>query len=160
MSVTINRNAGGKYGVVEPNHLSAPRNGQVYAQRPAAASINVLENGMFVNYGADEVTLGGKYMVFNEEKLYDPRKQSHADYAMKKEDFYDGKMVPRVFFMHTGDIFTTNTVKNGTYTKGNKLVVNASTGVLEVGTENAVAEVIAETTLPDGITPAIKVQML
>jgi hypothetical protein len=33
------------YGQVEDNHLSAPRNGQVYAQLPAASDIELLENG-------------------------------------------------------------------------------------------------------------------
>lgn len=38
------------YGQVEPNHLSAQRTGQIYAQLPAAASIEVLEQGQFVKY--------------------------------------------------------------------------------------------------------------
>ena len=33
------------YGQVEPNHLSARRNGQIYAQLPADSSITLLENG-------------------------------------------------------------------------------------------------------------------
>ena len=33
------------YGQVEPNHLSAQRTAQIYAQLPAAADITVLENG-------------------------------------------------------------------------------------------------------------------
>lgn len=33
------------YGQVEPNHLSAQRTAQIYAQLPAAEAINVLENG-------------------------------------------------------------------------------------------------------------------
>ena len=31
------------FGQVEPNHLSAQRTGQIYAQLPAAATINKLE---------------------------------------------------------------------------------------------------------------------
>ena len=38
------------YGQVEPNHLSAQRTGQIYAQLPADSSIEVLENGQFVKY--------------------------------------------------------------------------------------------------------------
>ena len=38
------------YGQVEPNHLSAQRTGQIYAQLPAAANIDVLQNGQFVKY--------------------------------------------------------------------------------------------------------------
>jgi hypothetical protein len=33
------------YGQVEPNHLSAQRTAQIYAQLPAASTIEVLENG-------------------------------------------------------------------------------------------------------------------
>ena len=38
------------YGQVEPNHLSAQRNGQIYAQLPANGEIEVLEQGQFVKY--------------------------------------------------------------------------------------------------------------
>ena len=38
------------FGQVEPNHLSAQRTAQVYAQLPAAADIKVLEQGQFVKY--------------------------------------------------------------------------------------------------------------
>ena len=153
----------GKFGVVEPNHLSAPRNGQVYAQLPADDSISVLENGMFVDYdyATGTVKLGGKYMVFNEEKLYDERKQSHRDYAMKAADFYDGKMYPRVFAMHAGDIFTTNTVKDGTNAEtGAKLYIGTDGFLTTVGSGSEFAVVAdANATLPDGITPALKIQV-
>ena len=46
----ITANGGYGYGQVEPNHLSAQRTSQVYAQLPAAADINVLEQGQFVKY--------------------------------------------------------------------------------------------------------------
>ena len=103
------------YGQVEPNHLSAQRTAEIYAQLPAKADIAVLENGMFVkyDYAAGKIDFTGEgpwMMVFNEEKLYDERKQMHRDYAMKKSDFYDGVMTPRVFRMYAGDIFTTNKV--------------------------------------------------
>ena len=59
MAVTIARTG---FGYVEPNHLSAPRNGQVYAQLPAAEDIEVLENGMFVkyDYAAGECNFDGE----------------------------------------------------------------------------------------------------
>ena len=38
------------YAQVEPNHLSAQRTGQIYAQLPAASDIDILENGQFVKY--------------------------------------------------------------------------------------------------------------
>ena len=36
------------FGQVEPNHLSAQRNGQVYAQLPCNKDNKILENGQFV----------------------------------------------------------------------------------------------------------------
>ena len=62
------------FGQVEPNHLSAQRTAQIYAQLPAAASINILENGQFVkyDYAHGEVNTTGKgewMLVFNEIKL-------------------------------------------------------------------------------------------
>ena len=34
---------------------------------------------------------------------------NHKDYAMKKSDFINGEMYPRLLKISTGDIFTTNT---------------------------------------------------
>ena len=79
------------YGQVEPNHLSAQRTAQIYAQLPAAASINVLENGQFVKYNykdgvVDYVGAGEWMLVFNEVKVYRDH-ESDCDFAMKKEDY-------------------------------------------------------------------------
>ena len=79
------------YGQVEPNHLSAQRTGQIYGQLPAAASINVLEQGQFVKYDyANEVcnfTGPGEWMlVFNEIKLY-REGQNDCEFAMVKTDY-------------------------------------------------------------------------
>lgn len=79
------------YGQVEPNHLSAQRTGRIYAQLPAKASIDVLENGQFVKYDYEnkEVNFTGKgewMLVLNEVKLY----RDHTDYndfAMVKGDY-------------------------------------------------------------------------
>ena len=163
MALTIAREG---FGYVEPNHLSAPRNGQVYAQLPAAEDIEVLENGMFVkyDYAAGECNFDGEgpwMMVFNEEKLYDERHQMHRDYAMQKSDFYDGVMTPRVFAMVPGDIFTTNAVKEAEYTVGDKLKVGAD-GRLEAGTAAAgehAFKVVKETTMPD-LQAGIKIQVI
>lgn len=40
------------YGQVEPNHLSAQKTGQIFAQLPAYADIEILENGQFAKYDA------------------------------------------------------------------------------------------------------------
>ncbi len=79
------------YGQVEPNHLSAQRNGQVYAQLPAAANIDVLENGQFVKYdyrnGVCNFTGAGEWMlVFNEVKVYNDY-EGDADFAMIKANY-------------------------------------------------------------------------
>ena len=163
-------NDDGKKGVVEPNHLSAPRNGQVYAQYVADDAITELENGMFVKYDAadgelnmDNATDGPWYMVFNEEKLYDERKQSHRDYSMKAADFSDGKVVPRIFAVQPGDIYTTNTLADAaSYAVGAKLYPNAY-GLLSSTVpqgKTAFAEIVKEYTLPDGITPAVKIRII
>lgn len=163
MAIDINRIG---YGVVEPNHLSAPRNGQVYAQLPANESIDVLENGMFVkyDYANGEVNFTGEgpwMLVYNEEKLYDERKQMHRDWAQLKSDAYDGVIVPRVFALVPGDIYTTNMVKIGSYNVGDMLKVGDE-GVLEAGVaadgEHSF-KVVKEWTLPDG-QPAIKIQVI
>ena len=79
------------YGQVEPNHLSAQRNGQIYAQLPADPEIPVLEQGQFVKYdyasGLVNFTGAGEWMlVFNEIKLYRDG-QSDCEFAMKKDDY-------------------------------------------------------------------------
>jgi hypothetical protein len=49
-------------------------------------------------------------LVYNEEKLYDERKQSHKDFVYKAEDFTDGKLYPRLIKTDIGDIYTTNSL--------------------------------------------------
>lgn len=153
------------FAVVEPNHLSAPRSGGVYGQLPADDSITMLEQGTFVkyDYAAGKINFTGEgpwMMVFNEEKLYDERKQMHRDYAMKKSDFYDGVMTPRVFRMYAGDIFTTNNVKADDYDLGDVLVPGTN-GVLEKGAkgESLAVKVAKLTTMPDG-QPGLKLQVI
>lgn len=89
------------YGQVEPNHLSAQRNGQIYAQLPTASTIELLENGQFVKYdyghyiengeekvSAPEVnfTGAGEWMlVLNEIKLY--RGEPDCAFAMVKGNY-------------------------------------------------------------------------
>lgn len=121
------------YGQVEPNHLSAQRNGQIYAQLPADDAIDLLENGQYVKYdyanGKVDFTGEGEWMmVFNEVKLYDDSRESYKDFAMEKDNYTPGtykntsnqqvpvehgvstagQMVPRVIKTSVGDIYTTN----------------------------------------------------
>lgn len=161
----VQLNGHSNFGIVEPNHLSAPRSGGVYGQLPADDSIEILEQGTFVkyDYAAGKVDFTGEgpwMMVFNEEKLYDERKQMHRDYAMKKSDFYDGVMTPRVFRMYAGDIFTTNNVKADDYDLGDVLVPGTN-GVLEKGAkgQGLAVKVAKLTTMPDG-QPGLKLQVI
>ena len=79
------------YGQVEPNHLSAQRTGQIYAQLPVAAEIEILENGQFVKYDYEKevVDFEGKgewMLVFNEVKVY-REGQSDCDFAMLRDNY-------------------------------------------------------------------------
>lgn len=79
------------YGQVEPNHLSAQRTGQIYAQLPAAANVEVLEQGQFVKYdyanGVCNTTGKGEWMlVYNETKLYRDD-QNDCEFAMIKGNY-------------------------------------------------------------------------
>ena len=153
------------YGQVEPNHLSAQRTAQIYAQLPCEDSIEVLENGQFVkyDYANKEVNLTGKgewMLVFNEIKLYDDRKQMYRDFAMKKEECVNGEIVPRVFKTNIGDIYTTNMVDSTKeYEVGALLKVNDK-GILTTGgslkDDDMCWEVAMVYTLADG-QPAIKI---
>ena len=79
------------YGQVEPNHLSAQRTGQIYAQLPADPDIELLENGQFVKYdyakGVVDFDGEGEWMlVFNEVKVY-REFESDCDFAMIKDNY-------------------------------------------------------------------------
>ena len=157
------------FGQLEPNHLSAQRNGQLYAQLPCEASIEVLQNAQFVKYdyaeGEVNFTGEGEWMlVYNEVKLYDPR-HSYKDFALQKKNFVDGVMVPRVMKTMPGDIFTTNLVELGdkgdALVAGDKLVVGTN-GILEYSAspaEGMIWQVAKVYTMADG-QPAVKIQRI
>ena len=132
------------YGQVEPNHLSAQRTGQIYAQLPAKSDINILEQGQFVKYdyaananGIGEVnfTGAGEWMlVYNEIKLYrdhlDGTKQWDCEFAMIKDDYqariytpYDWEM-PEVEY------------HNGLYLNGKDELGNTSKTITQTVTMN------------------------
>ena len=79
------------YGQVEPNHLSAQRTAQIYAQLPADPAIEVLEQGQYVKYdyanGLVNFTGAGEWMlVYNETKLYREH-QLDCEFAMVKGNY-------------------------------------------------------------------------
>lgn len=185
------------YGQVEPNHLSAQRTGQIYAQLPAKADIEVLENGQFVKYDYQnkEVNFTGKgewLMVFNEVKLYRDYEQ-YDDFAMIKSNYAarvyspvgqdtsdvevigkvefpsltvpakmpaNTSMVPRVFKINVGDIYTTNTVNEAALVVGDELKVGTDGYLAKTGdAAGPVFVVVKVYTLADG-QPAVKLQRI
>lgn len=158
------------FGIVEPNHLSAQKTGQIFAQLPCDSSITLLENGQFVkyDYAAQKVNLTGKgewMLVMNEFKGYDKDYREHyKDYAMKAEDFVDGIMTPRVLKTNIGDIYTTNcltkantsntaTVEMGTFTLGDLFEPDATGYLQKVNSAtdgNITWQVAKVYTMPDG----------
>jgi hypothetical protein len=166
------------FGQVEPNHLSAQQTGQIYAQLPVNNDIKIVEQGMFLKYdyanGEMNLTGEGEFMlVYSEEKLYDERKWHHKDFALKAEDFTDGKIYPRLFKVNIGDIYTTNTFGANTSDSaevegieleaGDKVTVDTATGYLVAGTgaDSTVPtfEVAKVYTMPDG-QPGVKLRRI
>lgn len=166
------------FGQVEPNHLSAQGNRQIYAQLPLKSSMNILENGQFMkyDYANNEVNLTGDgefMLVLNEVKLYDER-DSYKDFAMIKKNYVGGEIYPRLFKTNVGDIYTTNCVGAANTSKdaeyagielevGDKLKVDTTTGYLiKDNTVNTgmIWKVVKVTTCPDAIQPAVKLQRI
>jgi len=161
------------YGQVEPNHLSAQRTGQIYAQLPATG-IEQLENGQFVKYdyanGKVDFTGEGEWMlVFNEVKLYDGYRETYKDFAAKASDAVDSVIYPRVFKTNIGDIYTTNCLEKagskGVTTEmtdlelGDKLGINAEGFLDKTVTDGIIFQVAKVYTMPDG-QEAVKVQRI
>lgn len=100
------------YGQVEPNHLSAQRTSQVYAQLPADKDIDVLEQGQFVKYDyakglVDFEGIGEWMLVYNEIKLYREH-QDDCEFAMIKDNYQ-----ARIYSPFGGDKYDANGNKLG-----------------------------------------------
>ena len=155
------------FGQVEPNHLSAQGNRQIYAQLPADPAIKVLENGQFAkyNYADNKVDFEGEgewMLVFNEVKLYDDGRESYKDFALQTKNYTEEIMTPRLFKTSIGDIFTTNCLELGN-TAGNvevegtedidvgvELSPNANGYLSTEGDGSIVFQVVKVYTMPDG----------
>ena len=99
-------------------------------------------------------------LVLNEVKLYDDLRETYKDFAMKKEDYLNGEMVPRLFKTNIGDIFTTNMIDSEIEVSvGTKLTPNEN-GILSTYTdEEMIWKVVKLYTMADG-QPAVKVQRI
>lgn len=165
------------FGQVEPNHLTGIVDGSIYAQLPINAETmgDVIEQGRFAkyDYAKGKVDLDGKgpwLMIYNEEKLYDERYQSHKDFAMIAKNYIDGEIVPRLIEIPVGDIFTTNTFGANTSKDAEVAGIALDQGdILYVGTDGYLAlegdttgpqfQVVKVYTMPDG-QPGVKLQRI
>ena len=184
MAITMKRIG---YGQVEPNHLSGIVTGQIYAQLPAATvtgsgdsakktPIAQLEQGQFAKYdyakGVVDFDGEGEFMlVYNEEKLYDERRQNHKDFVYKTEDFTDKGLYPRLIRTYVGDIMTTNTIEvpntsdtaevgTASLAVGDYLEISATGFLTKADSKPAtgiVWQVVKEYTMPDA-QPGVKIQ--
>ena len=159
------------YGQLELNQVAFRRDGRVEAQMPYDVSVNgtKYENGMVVildkkagvvKKGA--IAEGDLYgIIYTSEELYDSRKPGLKNFGVevidgeaKGPEGYD--VLPRIGFLAVGDRFTTNTVVEAEYAKGDVVSVAATNewtkAEATAGPEGVVAEVY---TMPDG-QPAIK----
>lgn len=146
------------YGQVEPNHLSAQRTAQIYAQNPVEDSIEIVENGMFLKLDSSTGTLGetgnGEWMlVYNEVKLYDNNRQGYKDFAVKAEETLGRKIYPRMFKINIGDRYTTNMADDVAL---GEALQPAKEGLVTYVDGDMKFEVIKVTTMPDG-QKAVKV---
>lgn len=167
--MAIKRNG---FGQLELNQVAFRRDGRVESQVPYDTTVEgkKYENGMVaiidkangvVKTGAiEEGDLYG--IIYTSEELYDARKPGLKNFGVVVEDGaakgpegYD--VLPRLGFLSVGDRFTTNTVAEAEYAKGDKVYV-AETGewtktAAEAGPVGVVDLVY---TMPDG-QDAIKI---
>ena len=151
------------YGQVEPNHLSAQRTAQIYAQLPIAETVKQLEQGQFATYNYKDNVVDfsgdGEWMlVYSEVKTYGSR-ETDADFVNTSNG-----PCPRLFKTNVGDIFTTNTIKGAdseegvTVEVGNMLKINTTDGYLTVA-EDGEWQVVKTYTLADGQS-AVKIMKI
>ena len=139
------------YGQVEPNHLSAQRTAQIYAQLPAASDIEVLENGQFVKYnyadgvcdfGEAENSVGEWMLVYNEVKVY-RELEGDADFAMIKGNYAANIYSPGM----TGEAASVALNYDGVITAADPYEVDSTDNPMRVLTYQA-----RETKMPEGTT--------
>lgn len=99
----------GTYSVVETNHVSAVRTGNIKAQYPMEAGLEALENGMIitVNDAAKTIGIAGAtdtiYLHASEERIYEDHLGRNS-FVLTRPNY------PRALKLEEGDIFETNAV--------------------------------------------------
>lgn len=158
MAMNIPAKAAGKYAVVETNHVSAVRTGNMAAQY--STDIEVLQNGMAVNVDHEAKKIvapeAGQplYLHASEEQIYE-------DHLGRDSFYIKAGQYPRALKLEIGDIFETDAVVAGDYTVGNFLIPNED-GLWAVGAPTAgamVAQVVGEIYLPNG-KPGVKLAIV
>jgi hypothetical protein len=148
------------YGQVELNHVAAQKTGQILAQYKLKDAKQA-ENGQFVSItpdGLDRPTSADNlYVVYNEVKLYDGLRETTKDFVQKADA--DGDVIPRVYKVQVGDIFTTNAFEAAStgadgetsFSANTKAVINPE-GFLSLSASAGTGtfEVLEKTTMPDG----------
>ena len=114
MAITTKALADGKHAVVETNHVSAVRTGNIVAQYVADVK---LDNGMALSVdhsqGKVKLAVDGQpvYLHASDEQLYEDHVGRDAFYI--KEGEY-----PKALLLEVGDIFETDAVVAGEYNVG------------------------------------------
>ena len=157
-----NLNTGHGYGQVELNKVAFRRDGRIEAQCRLDDGIEYIENGMIlaidpVNHVVKKPTGDSEEFLalnYSAEHMYDAKDRGLKHFRVEKDGFY-----PRLGYLTTGDIFTTNAVTCEdieALAAGQYGHADAS-GYIKVNTTaaNAIVKVIEITTMPDG-APAVK----
>ena len=160
------------FGQLELNQVAFRRDGRVEAQMPFDTSADTtFENGMVVivdkatgliKKGAITADTPLYGILYTSEELYDNRKPGLKNFGVEVVDGvahgpegYD--VVGRIGYLAVGDRFTTNTVAEAEYIKGDEVYVGATNEWTKTENANGPAGIVAEVcTMPDG-QPAIKI---
>ena len=148
-----------KNGVLETNHVSAVRTGDIKAQYPLASGLTEVENGMLlvVDDVAKTVALPAAagdavYLHGSEERLYEEH-LGRKSFVLKAPNF------PRMYKLQEGDIFETNAVTTELANPKvlGKMGVPSTSGLIEIVEDSidmdnyaVVLKVVEFITLPNG----------
>ena len=160
------------YGQIELNKVAFRRDGRIEAQCKIDTAIDYVENGMLLaidkangKVGYPTANSGLIALNYTTEHMYDERNV----FALKKFRLDNGSFLPRLGFLSTGDVFTTNCVSYDTSEYAPEAALKTAlkaagttpvygepcadgsiklTATLTAGAVNL--QVVKETTMPDG----------